>query len=95
MHSVFRFGVMPVSPRSSARQVSAHAHKGSGPSIHRSQSRSWGVVFAPLFEQPLTEPPDPHGDHDQAANGKSARPDGEEGQECGEFPQSAVMTFGS
>ena len=48
------------------------------------------MVFpAPLSTEPLAEPPDPHGDHHQAADGEGDDPDDEHGdrpQNCGDRP---------
>jgi len=46
-----------------------------------------------LSSEPLLEPPDPHGDHYQAANGKSDDPDDQDGhraQNCGDDPGLVV-----
>jgi len=44
----------------------------------------WDGSPRTFSSEPLVELPDPHGDHHQAANGKGADPDGEDGKK----PQS-------
>ena len=46
-----------------------------------------------LSSEPLAEPPDPHGDHHQAANREGGNPDDEDGhraQNCGDDPGLVV-----
>ena len=77
---------------------SVHGRNGSGPSIHRSQSRPWGVTFhASCRASRLLSLQIPKGDHDKTANRERGNPDDEDGhraQNCGDDP-GLVVTLDS